>query len=91
MRALHPEHFFTSEVVLRTWGPTQTVTKSVPYRWSIQYLNVLTGENKKRLFFVYDLSVRYLFSFYILILSVRTVVESFEILPIDGRYIKSYS
>ena len=30
MRSLRPEHFFTSEVVLRTWGPTQTVAKCVP-------------------------------------------------------------
>ena len=36
MRSLRPEHFFTSEVVLHTCGPTQTVAKSVLYRWSIK-------------------------------------------------------
>ena len=41
MRSLRPEQFSTSEVVLRTCGPTQTVAKYVPYRWSIQYLFVL--------------------------------------------------
>ena len=46
MRSLNPEHFFASEVVLHTCGPTQTVAKCVPYRWSIQYLFVLRGANK---------------------------------------------
>ena len=46
MRSLCLEHFFTSEVVLRTWRPTQTVAKCFPYRWSIQYLFVLRGANK---------------------------------------------
>ena len=46
MRSLRPEQFSTSEVVLRTCGPTQTVAKYVPYRWSIQYLFVLRGANK---------------------------------------------
>ena len=36
----------TSEVVLDTCGPTQTVAKYVPYRWSIKYLFVLRGANK---------------------------------------------
>ena len=46
MRSLRPEHFFTSEKVLRTWGPTKTVAKCVPYRSSIQYLFMLSGANK---------------------------------------------
>ena len=31
------------------------------------------------------------FVIYVSFLDLRTVVESLEILPIDGRYIKSYS
>ena len=46
MRSLRPEHFSTSEVFPHTCGPTQTVAKYMPYRWSIQYLFVLRGENK---------------------------------------------
>ena len=44
--SLRPEHFSTSELVLHTCGPTQTVAEDVPYRWSINYLFVLRGENK---------------------------------------------
>ena len=40
------EPFFTSEVVLHTSGPTQTVAKCIPYRWNIQHLFVLKGANK---------------------------------------------
>ena len=91
MRALRPEHFFTSEVVLRTWEPTQAVAKCVPYRWRIQYLIVLRGENKMEYNLFMTLLSQHLFKTYLSILALRTVVESFEILPIDCRYIKSYS
>ena len=77
MRSFRPEHFSTSEVVLHTCGPTQTVAKYVPYRLSIKYLFVLRGENKIQLLEIYiNLT---------LILALRTVIDSFEILPIDGR------
>ena len=46
MMSLCPEHFFTSEVVLQTCEPTQTVAKCVPYGWGIQHLFVLRGANK---------------------------------------------
>ena len=46
MMSLRLEHFSTSEVVLHTCGPTQTVAKYVPYGWSIKYLLVLRGANK---------------------------------------------
>ena len=59
MRSLCREHFFTSEVVLRTWEPNQTVAKCVPYRWSIQYLFGLRGANEM---------FAYLFIFIILVL-----------------------
>ena len=51
MRSLCPEHFVTSEVVLHTCGPTQTVAKCVAYRWSIHYLFVLKEENIIILFY----------------------------------------
>ena len=85
MRSLRPEDFFTSEVVLHTCGPTQTVAKCVLYRWSIQCLFVLRGANN-----MYWVIVIYLY-FYLIILSVITIIESFQILPIDGRYTKYYS
>ena len=46
MRSLRQEEFSTSEVVLHTCGPIQTVAKYVPYRWIIKYLFVLRGANK---------------------------------------------
>ena len=52
IRSLRPEHFSTSEVVLHTCGPTQTVAKYVPYRWSIKYLFVWKGAKKRIKFYL---------------------------------------
>ena len=90
MRSLRPEYFFTSEVVHHTCGPTQTVAKCVSYRWSIQYFFVLRGANNIVCMF-FKTILRDLFIIKNFILAIGPVVESFEILPIDGRSIKSYS
>ena len=50
MRSLRPEHFSTSEVVLHTCGPTQTVAKCV--LWSIKYLFMLRGAYKINTFYL---------------------------------------
>ena len=46
MRSLRPENFSTSEGVLHTCGPTQTVAKYVSYRWNNKYLFVWREANK---------------------------------------------
>ena len=64
MRSLRPEDFSTSELVLHTFGPTQTVAKCVPHRWSIQYLFVLRGANNVYIFYLWPYNYHFSFIIY---------------------------
>ena len=85
MRSLRLEHYFLSEVVLHFCGPTQSVAKCDPYSWSIQYLFVLRGANKMDYVLLKIIQIEWFFISKNIILALRTEVERFDILPIDGR------